>query len=83
MFIARKLKYQSPSYFEAGTHWGNAFRTQVIRTVPLCSVVISAECVRAAGKLKVPGTAHWLSRFLIIPTESLTADRRYGSSSSP
>jgi hypothetical protein len=64
MFSARKLKYQSPTYFEAGTHWGNAFRTQVIRTVPVRSVVISAECVRAAGKLRAPDTAHWLSRFL-------------------
>ncbi len=57
MFFARKSKYQSPTYFEAGTNWGNAFKMQLTRTVPVFSIVVSAECARAAGMMKVPRTA--------------------------
>ncbi len=67
MFFAKKIKCPSPSHFEAGTNWGNAFRTQVIRAAEVSSIVISAEYVRASGKLKGPRTEHWLSPFLTFP----------------
>jgi hypothetical protein len=76
MFFARKPKYQSPPYFEAGTNWGNAFRTQLTRTVPVFSIVVSAECVRAVGKMKVSRRAHWLSPFLTSPSGSAADNRR-------
>ena len=75
MFFTRKSKYQSPTYFEAGTNWGNAFRTQLIRTVPVFSIVVSAEYVRTVGKMKVPRKAHWLSPFLISPAGSAAENR--------
>ena len=76
MFFPRKPKYQSPTYFEAGTNWGNAFRTQLTRTVPVFSIVVSAECARAAGMMKVPRTAHWLSPFLISATSQSSARKK-------
>lgn len=75
MFFARKPKYQTPTYFEAGTNWGNAFKMQLTRTVPVFSIVVSAECARAAGMMKVPGTPHWLSPCLTSPTSQSSAPK--------
>jgi len=74
VFFTRKVQGESPRYFEAGANWGNAFRAHVIRAAPL-SIVMSAACVRASGRLKMPRTAHWLTPFLTLPTASVSTNR--------
>ncbi len=58
---------QSQSHSMADINRGNAFRAQLIRTIPAMPVVISRQFVGAAGRSKAVRAPHWLSGFLTSP----------------